>query len=161
MRAMALRGLGLLVNGGDPHASHERAHVLAADRDPLGTQEIAQHPAPGERQLEGELIEPSHEGEIRVVDGFRRVIHRGPRQPEELRLSRDGQLVVATDHRFPLGPRSRPSALDKKSNSSACWQILAWSAFTSIGGSCRSLAPARHQPVPGLRSLDLYPEQHR
>ena len=56
-----------------------------------GAEEIAQHPTAGERQLEMELIKPPHESEIRFVDGFRGVIHGGPRQPEELRLARDGQ----------------------------------------------------------------------
>src|SRR6185503_6851288 len=140
MHRVPLRRLGPLVNGGDADAPHQRAYVFAPDGDALGAEEIAQHPTPGKGQLEMELVEPAHECELGLVHGRRRVIHRGPRQPEELRLCRDGKRVFATDHRFPLGPRSRPSALDKKSNSSACWPILACRAFTSIDGSRCSLS---------------------
>ena len=49
----------------DPHAFHHRRDPLAADRDALATQQIAQHPAARERVVEMQLVDPSHDPQIR------------------------------------------------------------------------------------------------
>lgn len=53
-------------------------------------------------------------------------------------------VVLAMNHRFQLDPRSRPSALDKKSSSSARCSIFASSTFVWIGGSRRSRRRQSH-----------------
>ena len=59
--------------------------MLAADHDGLATQEIAQHPTSGERQLELELVDPAHEREIARGNRPRLVVHRGAGVPEQPR----------------------------------------------------------------------------
>jgi len=135
---MAPRRLRPLIDRRDAHAPHERPRMLAPDPHALGLQQIAQHPTPREGQLEMQLIDPPHERELRRGHWRRRVVDRRPGEREEPRLPRDREPVRPVDHRFPLGPGLRPSALAKKSNSSACCPIFACSAFTSIAGSRRS-----------------------
>jgi len=96
---------------------------------------------PAKRQLEMEFVDAPHAREIGLGHRLRRVIDRRPREPQEPRLTRNRQPVRAVDHRFPLGPRSRLSAWDKKSRSRACCPIFACSALTSIDGSRCSLSP--------------------
>src|SRR6185437_11035176 len=141
MRGMPLRRLGPLINRGDREPAHERSHMLAADAHALVIEQITQHAAAGERQLEMQFVNAPHQRERLLAHRVGAVVHRRAGQPQKARLACDREPVRPVDHRFPVGPGPRPSALAKKSNSSACCPILAWSAFTSIGGSRRSPSP--------------------
>jgi hypothetical protein len=136
----------------DPHAAHQRARMQTAHADVVGAQEPRQHAAPGERQLQVQRIQAAHQCQIRRRHRARRVIHRRARELQQPRLPRDGELVGPIDHRFALEPGLRPSAPAKKSISSACWPILACSAFTSTGGvGAASGPPFGREDRGGLR----------
>ena len=49
-------GPRMLIQGSDPHAAHQRSHVLASDDHPCESQQIAQHSAAGKGMLEMEFI---------------------------------------------------------------------------------------------------------
>jgi hypothetical protein len=131
-------------------AAHQRAEMVPPGDDALLLEQILQHPAAGERQLETQLVDPAHQPQRVRRHRPRRVVDRCPREPQQPRLARDRQLLVrVVDHRFPFRPGPRLSALAKKSISSDCWPILACTAFTSTAGSRASpslpnaaLAPA-------------------
>jgi hypothetical protein len=82
-----------------------------------------------------QLVDASHQLEIGIRDPDRPVVQRGPRQVQQLRLSRQAQLVLGVDRRFALDPGIRPSAPDKKSISCACWPIFAWSSYSGTGSA--------------------------
>src|SRR4029077_3553064 len=75
--------------------------------------------------------------------------HQGDAQG--LRLLRDGQLMLAHDHRLALSKPALPSATSKKSFSSVSSPILAWSDFTSMGGVLAA-APAADPNTPAAPS---------
>jgi len=47
-----------------PHPPHQRLHVPTADLAPLGSQQAAQHPRAGEGELQMQLVDPPHDGEV-------------------------------------------------------------------------------------------------
>ena len=49
-------GARVLVQRRDPHAAHQRGHMLALDDHPCESQQIAQQPTAGKRMLEMEFI---------------------------------------------------------------------------------------------------------
>jgi hypothetical protein len=49
-------GARVLVQRRDPHAAHQRGHMLALDDHPCESQQIAQQPTPGKGMLEMEFI---------------------------------------------------------------------------------------------------------
>jgi len=53
------------VNGLDAHLLHQGAHMLSADLLAFQAQQIAEHPATGERVFEMQFVDASHEGQIR------------------------------------------------------------------------------------------------
>ncbi len=69
MLAIAPAGARLLVERFDAHLAHQRRDVLAADREAFALQQVAQHPAAGERMLEMQLVDPPHQRQIRVRRG--------------------------------------------------------------------------------------------
>ena len=69
MLGMAPAGVRTAVDRLDTHLAHQRRHVLAPDCEALLEQQIAQHPAAGERQLQMQLVDPAHEPQVGVRDG--------------------------------------------------------------------------------------------
>ena len=96
-----------------------------ADLDPLPVQEIAQHPAAREGELQVQLVHPAHDGEIRRGHRSRQIVDPATADPEQLRLPDNGQSVLAVDHRFALSRPALLSAADKKSLVSVSSPILA------------------------------------
>src|SRR3954471_4695827 len=127
--------------------------MLAADLHPLGLQEIAQHPAAREREVEMPLVHPAHDGEIGRGHGSRQAVDAAPADGQRLRLAGDGQLVRPVDHRLAL---SRPALLRAPSQKSfvrVSSPILAWRILTSTGGAPGSvLASAPNTPAAPSRS---------
>src|SRR4051794_1691339 len=130
-----LRGVRLAVDRLDAHPLHQRRDTPAADRDPLLAQEIAQHPAACEGELEMEFVDPPHDREFGRRHRPGRVGDAAAADPERLCLLRDRQVVLAVDHRFALGRPALPSAPSKKSLASVSSPILAWSVLTSTAGA--------------------------
>ena len=118
-------GVRAAVDRLDPHALHQRRDMAAADRDALAVQQVAQHPAARERVVEMQLVDPAHDRQIRGRHRPRLVIDRAPADAQSLGLPRDGQIVVAVDHRFALSKPALVSAPSKKSFSSVSSPILA------------------------------------
>src|SRR5260370_9726141 len=114
--------------------------VMAAARVAFLPQQIAQHPRPGKRVLQVQLVDPPHQGEVHRRARLRSVVHRRARQFKQLRLAHDRQIVSAVDHRFALASPMRPSEPDKKSFSSANCPILACSVLRS--GPCSRFSAA-------------------
>src|SRR6516165_4019508 len=86
-----------------------------------------------------EPVEEPHD--LQIVSRHRpwQVVHAATADAQGLRLLRDGQLMLAHDHRLALSKPALPSAISKKSFSSVSSPILAWRDFTSTTGV---LAPA-------------------
>ena len=82
-------------------------------------QQIAQHPAAGERMLEVQLVEAAHQPQIRIADRLGVVIDRPAADPHELGLALDRKGVIAVDHRFALSNPALVSAPSKKNHSPA------------------------------------------
>src|SRR5438067_108801 len=136
----------------DGHALHQRGDMPAADLHALGIQEIAQHPAAREREVEMQLVHPAHDGEIGRGHGSRPVIDAAPADVQSLRLAGDGQLVRPVDHRLALSGPALLSAPSKKSFVSVSSPILAWRVLTSSGGAPRSVFPDTNTPAAPSRS---------
>src|SRR5664279_4505418 len=137
-----LARVGLAVQRRDAHAPHQRGHVLAADREALGSHQVSQHARAGERQFEVQFVDAPHQLEVRVTDGLRLVVNRAAANVHDRRLARDRQGVGAVDHRFVLSMPALMSAPSKKSFSSASCPILACSTFRStVGSSGRGSPP--------------------
>src|SRR3954453_22763551 len=77
-------------------------------------QQTTEHPAARERVFQMQLIDPTHQRQIRGRHLLRRVVYRRARQPKTLALLRHRQLVSAVDHRFALSSPALVSALSKK-----------------------------------------------
>src|SRR5215212_8657625 len=129
-----LRGVRLAIDRLDAHAPHQRGDMPTADRHALGIQEIAQHPAAREREVEVQLVHPAHDREVGRGHGSRPVVDAAPADVQGLRLAGDGQPVRPVDHRLALGRPALLSAPSKKSFVSVSSPILAWSVLTSTGG---------------------------
>jgi hypothetical protein len=128
----------------DVHALHHRRDALAADRDALATQQIAQHSAARERVIQMQLVDPPHHRQIGRRHRPGPVIEAASAQLQERRLPGQRKLVLTVDHRFALSMPALLSAPDKKSFSSASLPILACSVFKSTAGLAS--APAAPEP---------------
>src|SRR5216683_820061 len=60
-----LGGVGPAIERLDAHAPHQRGDTLATNLDTLGIQQITQHPAAREGEVEMQLVHPAHDAEIR------------------------------------------------------------------------------------------------
>src|SRR5829696_932244 len=99
--------------------------MAAADLHALGLQEIAQHPAAREREVEMQLVHPAHDGEIGRGHGSRQAVDAAPA---------DVQRVRPVDHRLALSRPALLSAPSKKSFARVSSPILVWRVLTSTGG---------------------------
>ena len=155
MTRMSPAGVRSSVQRRDPHRSHQRRDVPAADADALEPLDVAQHAAAQERPLEVQLIGPAHQLKIRSRGGYGLVIQRGARELQQLRLARQAKFVLWIDHRLALDPGSRPSAPAKKSFSSDNCPILACSVLMSGPGSVAAPAPSNTAEARSAYSADL------
>jgi hypothetical protein len=83
---------------------------LPADRDALAAQQIAQHPAAGERVVEMQLVDPPHHRQIGRRHRPRAVIKAAAAELQDRRLPGQRKLVLTLDHRFALSMPALPSA---------------------------------------------------
>src|SRR5215218_73424 len=109
--------------------------MAAADLHALGLQEIAQHPAAREREVEMQLVHPAHDGEIGRGHGSRQAVDAASADVQRLRLAGDGQRVRPVDHRLALSRPALLSAPSKKSFARVSSPILACRVLTSTGGA--------------------------
>jgi hypothetical protein len=61
--------------------------MLATDLDALGIQEITQHPAAREGEVEMQLVHPAHDAEIRRRHGPRQVVDAASENPSDSQSS--------------------------------------------------------------------------
>ena len=140
----------------DPHAPHHRGHPLAADRDAFAAQQVAQHPAAGERVVQVQRVDPPHDRQVGRRHRPRFVVEAAAAQPQQRRLPRQLQSVAAVDHRFALSRPALLSAPDKKSFSSVSPPILACRTLRSTAAAAG--LPAGPEPNTSggtLRELGL------
>src|SRR3954464_11688368 len=109
--------------------------MLAADLHTLCIQEIAQHPAAREREVEMQLVHPAHDGEIGRRHGSRQGIDTAAADFQSICLAGGGKGLPSGDHRLALSSPALPSAPAKKSFVSVSSPILAWSVLTSTAGA--------------------------
>ena len=57
-------GVRATIDRFDAHALHQRRHMATAHRDALAPQQIAQHPRPGEGEVEMQFVEAAHQLQI-------------------------------------------------------------------------------------------------
>ena len=91
--------VGFAVEGLDDHFAHQGRHVLAPDVDAVLTQQIAQHAGSGERALQMQFVDATHECEVGLAHGLRQVVHAPAADVENLGLTDHRQRVGAVDHR--------------------------------------------------------------
>src|SRR4051812_48149831 len=127
--------------------------MAAADLHAFGLQEITQHPAAREWEVEMQLVHPAHDGEIGRRHRSRQVVDAAPADVQSLRLAAHGQTVRSVDHRLALSRPALLSAPSKKSFVRVSSPILAWRVLTSTGGAPGSvLASAPNTPAAPSRS---------
>src|SRR6201985_521956 len=98
-----------------------------------------------------EPVEEPHDLQIASRHRPWQVVHAATADAQGVGLLRDGQLMLAHDHRLALSKPALPSATSKKSFSSVSSPILAWSDFTSMGGVLAA-APAADPNTPAAPS---------
>src|SRR6516162_4215145 len=98
-----------------------------------------------------EPVEEAHDLQIVSRHRLWQVVHAATADAQGLRLLRDGELMLAHDHRLALSKPALPSATSKKSFSSVSSPILAWRDFTSMGGVLAA-APAADPNTPAAPS---------
>src|SRR6186713_31820 len=126
--------------------------MAAADLHALGLQEIAQHPAAREQEVEMQLVHPAHDGEIGRGHGSRQAVDAAPADVQRLRLAGDGQRVRPVDHRLALSRPALLSAPSKKSFARVSSPILARRVLTSTGGGAPGVVRASAPNTPAAPS---------
>jgi hypothetical protein len=87
----------------------------ATDLDPLPVQQIPQHPAAREGELEVQFVHPAHNRQVGSKHRLGQVIDAAAADPERFGLLSDRQRMRPVDHRFVLRRPALPSAPDKQS----------------------------------------------
>src|SRR5918994_2658634 len=118
----------------------------ATDLDPLPVQQIPQHPAAREGELEVQLVHPTHDGEIGRCYGSGQGGDAAAADPERPCLLGDRQIVVAVDHRFALSSPALPSAPDKQS-------------LVTVSSPTSHEAPSRRRPAQPTAAPNRTPRQ--
>jgi hypothetical protein len=108
-----------------PHLPHQRLYVTAADLAPLGSQQAFQQPRSREGKLKMQLVETTHDHEVRIRHRTWQVVNAAAADIQRLGLPDDRQVVLAVDHRFALSRPALLSAPSKKSFSSVSSPIFA------------------------------------
>src|SRR5206468_5193684 len=138
---LRLRGARTAVERFYPHPPHQRFDMPTADLAPLGSQQASQHPRAGERKLQMQPVETSHDLQVGRRHRTWQVVDTATADAQHVRLLCDRQIVLTVDHRFALSNPALLSAPSKKSFSSVSSPILAWSDFTSTAGGAAPLPP--------------------
>src|SRR4051812_46233504 len=108
--------------------------MSAANLEALSRQQIPQHAAAREWEIQMQLVHPAHQREISARGCPWPVINAAPADVQHLGLLGDRQIMRTVDHRFALGKPALPSAPAKKSFSSVSSPILACSTVRSTIG---------------------------
>ena len=121
-----LAGIGLAVDGFQPHRPHQSPYPLAVDLMPLSP-EPGRHPA---RTIKGRLqilpVHPGHQVQVQRVSRCRPVVHRGTAELQQTTLLYYRKPGVSSVHhsQTPATTHS-PDLRDKKSRSTLscpiCW----------------------------------------
>src|SRR5690606_32946401 len=99
----------------------------------------------GEAQLQVQLVDTPHQGQILRGCRLGQVVHAAAADAHGLNLLGYRQRMDPVDHRFALSNPALPSAPSKKSFSSVSSPILACSVFRSTVGS--TVAPLSNTPA--------------
>ena len=134
MAGLGLGGARTAVERLYPHPPHQRFDMPAADLAPLGSQQASQHSRTGERKLQMQPVEPSHDREVVGRHRPRQIIDAAAADVQSFRLSGDWQIVRTVNHRFAL---SRPALLSAPSKK------LSWRCAPPVGVKRSVLACAR------------------
>ena len=111
--------------------------------------ELVAHPPPVERPLQVNLVDESHQRQIRLADRLGMVERARARNVEQLAPPRLGQPMLCVNLRPALAHRSRPRNLDKKS---FCQLTNPWSFSTSFSLCWASTAfPPNTSSAPSTR----------
>jgi hypothetical protein len=102
---------------------------------------ITQHARPHEWVLQVQFINAAHQRQVSIANGPWPVVHQTSADLEQLGLVNNWQFVASVDHGFALSNPALVSALFKKSNSNACWPILACNGTRSTGASTPTTPP--------------------
>ena len=63
-----LRDIGLAVNGLDPHPLHQRGNMSAVSLEAVSRQQITQHAAARDREVQIQFVHPTHQREVGCRD---------------------------------------------------------------------------------------------
>ena len=80
-------GVGLWIEGGNPHQLHQVLYLLAIDRAPQILQIIPNPATAIERAFEMDLVDQPHQSQIIIRHSHRLVIHRGAIEIQQLTLA--------------------------------------------------------------------------
>ena len=86
---MLLAGAGLAVQRGNPHASHQRADMLAAYPESGSNQLVPKRSSAHERELKMQLVNAPHERQIGGTHRSGLVVRAAAAYPDQFGLSRD------------------------------------------------------------------------
>ena len=89
MPGMPAARVRLAVQRLDAHTPHQGRHVLAADREAVLAEQVAQHATPGERVFEVQPVDPAHEVEILLAHGPSPVVHAAAADAQDRSLPGD------------------------------------------------------------------------
>jgi hypothetical protein len=101
-----LGSVGLAVNGLDPHPLHQRGDMPATGPEAFGGQQVAQHAATREGEVQMQLVDPAHQREISGRGCPWQIINAAPADVEH--LLGDRQIMRTVNHRFALGKPALP-----------------------------------------------------
>ena len=86
----------------EPHHPHQPAHPVPAHRRAFTAKMTNHLPAPVERMLQIQLVEPTHQRHVFVARPAGRVVQRRATQAKQLALTPKAQPTPAFDHRQAL-----------------------------------------------------------
>ena len=146
-----LAGIGLAVDGFQPHCPHQSLYPLAVDLMSLGP-EPSRHPARATiKRLQILPVHPGHQVQIRRVSRCRPVVHCGTAELQQTTLlyyRKPG--VSSVHHSQSTAPTHSPDLRDKKSRSTLscpiCWYRYAVSASCSLSAFAVSLPKTSNAP---------------
>jgi hypothetical protein len=97
-------GVGLGIEGGNPHLPHQALHPLAVRRETLIVQPVTNLATIIEGTLEVHLIDAAHQSHILIRGAHRLVIHRGPVEIQQMAPPGYRQGIGPVNHFLTRGP---------------------------------------------------------
>ena len=118
MRGVGIAGSRRRVDRLQAHQTHQTPNPMTTGADTVAPQ-LADHLAAAvERILEKQLVNPTHQRQVRQALALRCVIERRPAVRQNLTLTAQAEFrLVAPDQRFAFPPAHRLSPLAKKPRS--------------------------------------------